>query len=263
MSNPRICPARKGFTLIELLVVIAIIAILAAMLLPALSKAKEKAKGISCLNNMKQIGLSTVMYASDFNDYHVMLCMEDAPPADAYFPNWPGRSGGTPSTWWPDSLRPYLQTTNSIACPSGKNGFGIGMNHPEIGGFLVDPTRVSTIRKPSETVPYADAGVVNMSAPGYDLKDPDNWVETTPFRMLWYRTPSNGTLYESTGQRAVNRHAKRCNFAFSDGHAQATRLSLLGLQFYPGKGANGGIATGNPKYYGNGVYDPRWMWDME
>src|SRR5882724_6220426 len=79
-----------AFTLIELLVVIAIIAILAALLLPALSKAKQKAKQISCINNNKQIGIAGVMYTSDYNQYPGCLSTP-AGGSPNYYYVWPTR----------------------------------------------------------------------------------------------------------------------------------------------------------------------------
>jgi len=114
---------RNGFTLIELLVVVAIIAILAAMLLPALSKAREKARQAACMNNLRQLGLAIMMYAQDYDG-------QLPPPAvsDCYPWCWKsnvvvGGEGGEKfiGSCLADALHPvYFKNWKLTWCPSGK-----------------------------------------------------------------------------------------------------------------------------------------------
>ncbi len=103
----------NGFTLIELLVVIAIIALLTAILFPVFARARENARRASCQSNLKQIGLSSVQYTQDYDEYYVPFCY-----------NWQGSmaAGSNNDLMWPELIYPYAKNAQVFICPSDARG---------------------------------------------------------------------------------------------------------------------------------------------
>ena len=226
--------ARPGFTLIELLVVIAIIAILAAILFPVFSRAREKARQASCMSNLKQIGLAVTMYRSDYDEMNpcYRFSANPDPQPTSFYP---------PDVWWapydpsvaPDAapganysqglLQPYFKNTEIFKCPTEKQwqcGYAMSYIYGSPTGWMLPDRRM--VGMPDGTVSDPSARVIvwdHRRTPG--CADTTNYTGNPrpPF------TPFAGTTAAET--HYPTRHNGGLNMLYYDGHVKFSRPGNL------------------------------------
>ena len=195
---------RRGFTLIELLVVIAIIAILAAILFPVFSRAREKARATACMSNMKQVALAAQMYTQDYDE-----CF----PMSIY-------TNGTAVYTFYHALMPYMKNNQILVCPSDQNRITVA----GLQGILPIPLAPGL----GQSVGYNGNYAVFEDGPANALTGSDDAVVSVAelprpsetFLMGDGEIELSPNLFNSP---VVAAHNEMFNAAFADGHAKAVK----------------------------------------
>ena len=209
-GESRSCPLKKqtAFTLVELLVVISIIAMLLAVLIPALRKARQQAQKVVCLSNMRQMGLVLITYLND-SDYHL-------PPSSCHVSD--------PNQYWLYILNKYSQSPLLYRCPSDMSKLFLDWSKPiaaqpvtaRWSSFEVNNLLDTTVPKYGGFNPYNNVlHIRHLGSCIYVAECPESWTNADhPHAELWQ------SLQQAKGFVDWNRHNGTSNYVFADGHVE-------------------------------------------